>query len=147
MQAWLVSAELAGTWKLVAWRRIAEDGTISYPLGADASGLLVYTTNGRMAVQIAATHRASMATNDPLDGDVQQRADAYSTCLAYAGTYELRGESVVHRIDVSLFPNWAGAEQIRPLTFDGDELVLRTPPADSANGVIVNELSWTRERC
>ena len=33
---------LSGTWSLAAWRRIAEDGSVSYPLGADASGQLAF---------------------------------------------------------------------------------------------------------
>ncbi len=146
MQAWSVSVQLAGTWKLVAWRRAAEDGTITYPLGEDASGLLIYTADGRMAVQMAAANRPPLATDDPpLGGDAQKRAAAYSTCLAYFGSYELRGDSVVHRIDVSLFPNWSGAEQSRPFTYAGNELVLRTPPMEGVNGTVVNEIAWARE--
>lgn len=133
-------------WKLIAWRRIAEDGTVSYPLGAEAHGQLVYTPNGQMAVQITGANRPALATGDPLGGDVAARADAYSTYLAYFGTYELQGESVVHRIDGSLFPNWSGEKQVRPFTSEHDELVLRTPPMQVADGTtVVNELAWARE--
>jgi hypothetical protein len=135
-----------GTWKLIAWRRIAEDGTVNYPLGADARGQLIYTSNGQMAVQITGANRSPIATDDPLGGDAQARADAYSTYLAYFGTYEVQGESVVHRIDGSLFPNWCGEKQVRPFTSERDELVLRTPPMQVANGTtVVNELAWARE--
>jgi Lipocalin-like domain len=144
-QAWRVSDGLAGTWRLVAWRRIAQDGGVSYPLGDDASGLLVYTEDGRMAVTLAAANRPELGTNDPLGGDVEKRAHAYSTCLAYAGDYEVRGDTVVHRIDVSLFPNWSGEEQVRPFTYDGSELVLRTPPTEGASGTVVNEIAWVRD--
>src|SRR5450756_2527032 len=61
--------DLNGTWSLAAWRRIAGDGSVSYPLGADARGLLVYTENGRMTVQIAASNRPVLASDDPLGGD------------------------------------------------------------------------------
>lgn len=141
-----MAVELAGTWKLVAWRRIVGDGTVSYPLGADAQGVLIYTDDGRMAVQLTASDRPSMPDNDPLGGEVQNRANAYSTCLAYVGTYELRDGEVVHRIDLSLYPNWSGAEQARPFTYTGDQLILRTPPAQTAGGTVVNELEWSRER-
>ena len=138
---------LGGTWKLIAWRRIAEDGTVNYPLGADARGQLIYTSNGQMAVQITGANRSPIATDDPLGGDVEARADAYSTYLGYFGTYELQGESVVHRIDGSLFPNWCGEKQVRPFTSERDELVLRTPPMQVANGTtVVNELAWAREK-
>lgn len=136
---------LTGTWKLVGWRRIADDGTVTYPLGEDAHGLLVYTANGRMIVQLAAADRRKLDTADALGGDVQARADAYSTCLAYFGTYEVDGDTVIHRVDSSLFPNWSGAEQARPYTYDGRDLVLRTPPVTGPNGIVVNELAWARE--
>ncbi|MGP0049039.1 MAG: lipocalin-like domain-containing protein [Solirubrobacteraceae bacterium] len=145
MQARHVAVELAGTWRLVAWRRVAQDGTTSYPLGADARGLLIYTRSGRMAVQLAAADRPPLPTADALGGDPQLRANAYSTCLAYVGSYEVREQEVVHRIELSLFPNWSGTEQVRPFTYEHGELVLRTPPVTTANGTIVNELAWARE--
>jgi hypothetical protein len=138
---------LKGTWKLVAWRRIAADGTISYPLGADARGQLIYTSNGMMAVQIAAAIRPTIPTEDPLGGDPDARASAYSTYLAYFGTYEVDGEQVIHHLDSSLFPNWSGQDQARALGPEGDDLVLRTPPMQLSDGTtVVNELAWSREK-
>ena len=145
MQKAADGVDLTGTWKLVAWRRVVDDGTVTYPLGEDANGLLVYTANGRMIVQLAAANRPRLDTTDALGGDVQARADAYSTCLAYFGTYEVDGDTVIHRVDASLFPNWSGVEQRRPYTYDGRELVLRTPPVTGPNGTVVNELAWVRE--
>ena len=137
--------DLSGVWKLVAWRRIAGDGSVSYPLGNDASGMLVYTADGRMTVQLTAADRPSLDTDDPLGGDEHERATAYSTCLAYYGRYAVHGDTVVHTIDVSLFPNWSGAEQSRPFTVQDDQLVLRTPPMKTATGTVVNELAWARD--
>lgn len=136
---------IKGTWQLVAWRRIAADGTISYPLGADARGQLIYTSNGMMAVQIAAATRPTIPTEDPLGGDPDARAGAYSTYLAYFGTYEVDGEQVIHHLDGSLFPNWSGQDQARALGPEGDDLVLRTPPMRLSDGTtVVNELAWSR---
>lgn len=44
--------------------------------------------------------------------------------MAYAGTYEIDGNSVVHYVDISLFPNWIGGEQRRIARLDGDRLAL-----------------------
>lgn len=138
---------LVGTWSLVAWRRIAADGTVSYPLGEDAAGLLSYTENGRMTVQITGANRAEMPTQDPLGGEEDLRARAYSTYLAYFGTYEVQGQDVVHRIEGSLYQNWAGQSQVRPFTHESGQLVLRTPPMRLADGAtVVNELAWAREK-
>jgi hypothetical protein len=138
---------LGGTWNLAAWRRIAADGSVSYPLGPDAHGLLVYTQNGRMAVQICGKNRATLDTEDPLGGDEAARAAAYSTYLAYFGSYAVQGENVVHQLDSSLYPNWSGEQQVRPFTTESDQLVLRTPPMLLADGsTVVNELAWTRDQ-
>jgi hypothetical protein len=96
---------------------------------------------------MAAAARQPLVTTDPLGGDVAARADAYSTYLAYWGTYELRDDdAIVHRIDESLFPNWSGEEQIRSYTCEDDRLVLRTPPMQVSGGAtVVNELAWIRE--
>ena len=140
-----MSSELSGVWKFVAWRRIAQDGTISYPLGEGAHGQLIYTDGGHMAVQITAADRPALQTGDPLGGDSEERAGAYSTCLAYIGTYEVQGDTVVHTIDVSLYPNWAGVQQVRLFTYENGELILRTPPMNTESGTVVNELAWMRE--
>lgn len=140
-----MAVDLVGTWTLVAWRRIVDGGKPTYPLGEDATGILIYTADGRMAVQLTAASRPTLPENDPLGGDVEARAEAYSTCLGYIGGYEVRGDEVVHTIDVSIYPRWAGAEQVRPFTYSGDELVLRTPPVQGAQGTVVNELAWRRE--
>jgi hypothetical protein len=98
-----------------------------------------------MAVVIGAANRAPVATDDPpLGGDMRQRADAYSSFLAYAGTYEVQGDTVVHHIAESLYPTWSGEEQSRPFTCDDTELVLRTPPMQTMAGPVVNELHWAR---
>lgn len=98
-----------------------------------------------MAVQIAGPDRPVLNTSDPLGGDVTARADAYSSYLAYFGTYTVQGETVVHDIDSSLFPNWSSEQQIRPLAFEHDELILKTPPMPLADGTtVVNELAWSR---
>lgn len=138
-----MAVDIVGSWRLAAWRRL--DGTtVSYPLGEDATGLLIYTADHRMAVQMIAANRALISTQDPLGGNPQQRAAAYSTCLAYFGSYEVEGNDVIHRIDGSLFPNWSGTVQTRPLTHEGRELVLRTPPMEVSAGTVVNEMSWVR---
>ena len=132
-----------GTWKLVAWRRVSEDGTTSYPLGKDATGQLIYTPNGVMAVQIAAAGRPELPTGDPLGGEAEARAAAYSTYLAYFGTYEVTAGTIVHHVDQCLFPNWSGDVQTRPFSREDGQLILRTPPMRVADGTtVVNELAW-----
>jgi hypothetical protein len=45
------SNPLIGTWRLVSWEnRSVEDGEVSYPLGKDASGYIMYNQDGYMFV-------------------------------------------------------------------------------------------------
>ena len=133
--------EIEGTWRLVAWRRIAPDGSVSLPLGPDPQGLLTYTSDGHMSVVMVSAGRPPIASGDPLGGDIEARAEAYSTCLAYSGTYVRDGGTVVHYVQQSLYPNWSGTEEPRSITDRDGQLVLTTP---SPTGATVNEITWAR---
>ena len=134
--------ELNGAWRLVHWRRINADGTESYPLGEDARGTLLYTDDGYMSAMMTAAHRSEIDGHDPLGGDSEARATAYSTCLAYSGTWQRQGDTVIHRLTDSLYPNWSGSVQPRSIEDRDGELILRTP--QDGPGGVVNEIAWTR---
>ncbi|WP_341486583.1 lipocalin-like domain-containing protein [Pararhizobium sp. A13] len=135
-----------GSWRLLAWRRKTSEGGVVYPLGEKASGLLVYTSNGRMIVQMTAADRSPVETSDPLGGSAEERAAAYSTFLAYFGSYKVTDGEIIHSIEGSSFPNWSRTEQVRPYELNGDELVLRTPPTETGGVTVVNEISWIRDK-
>lgn len=131
--------EITGTWKLITWKRHRDDGTIVYPLGETPRGLLIYTADGSMAVQMVVADRPGLDTADPVGGEVNQRAEAYSTCLAYFGTYEVRDDEIVHNVDAALFPNWSNTSQARPFVFDEGNLVLQVK---DDKGRVTNEIIW-----
>lgn len=132
---------IAGTWELRTWRRFESDGRTSFPFGKSPRGLLIYAPDGRMAVQMVAADRPRIETADALGGAVEQRASAYSTCLAYFGRYEVRDDQVIHRVEGSLFPNWSETVQARPFVFEGEDLVLQVKAED---GRVTNEIVWKR---
>lgn len=136
------ATHITGTWKLKAWRRIAADGTVTLPFGENPLGLLIYSHDGSMAVQMQSSTRPTIDNTDPLGGTTDARAQAYSSCLAYFGSYQVQGDEIIHQVDGSLFPNWSHSEQIRPYSHDGQELVLRTPK--SATASVENEIVWER---
>jgi len=92
-----------------------------------------------------AASRPQIDSTNALGGDETERAAAYSTCLAYFGSYQVLGDSISHRVEASLYPNWSQTDQVRPYSLHGDELVLRTPPAQGPNGSVVNEIVWERD--
>ena len=108
--------ELVGAWELVEWT--AND---THPAGPDAVGRLIYSGDGLMSAFLA-------------------RADGSSDSLAYSGTWELRGEEVVHRVTLATRASFVGADLVRSVSWEGDDLVLTTPPRSGW----VNVLRWRR---
>src|SRR5918994_6733623 len=125
----MASNPLIGTWRLLSWEnRSVVDGQVSYPLGKDAVGYIMYGEDGYMSVAIMRSSRAKFAAGDLLGGSTEEKAQAASTYVSYCGRYEFRGGTVVHRVELSLFPNWIGVEQARLVEVTGDRLILSTRP-------------------
>jgi hypothetical protein len=56
---------LVGAWRLISWENRADDGQVTYPMGTDALGYLLYTADRRFAVTISRTGRARFADRPP----------------------------------------------------------------------------------
>ena len=119
---------LVGAWWLASCETRADDGSVDHPLGRDAVGLLIYTDDGHMAVSIARSGRRPFAAGDLLGGTGDEKARAVEGYVSYCGRYERRGESVVHHVEMSLFPNWTGRDQERRVELVGNRLALEAPP-------------------
>jgi len=125
----MTSNPLIGTWRLVSWEnRSVVDGLLSYPLGKDATGYIMYNEDGYMFVAIMGPNRLKFAADDLLSGTTEEEAQAEETYVSYCGRYEFEGDTVVHHVELSLFPNWVGGEQERLVDLRGDRLTLSTPP-------------------
>jgi hypothetical protein len=118
---------LIGTWRLISWETRSLDGQkISYPLGKDAVGYIMYNEDGYMFVAIMRPNRVRFAAGDLLGGSAEEKAQAANTYVSYCGRYEFNGDTVIHHVDLSLFPNWVGVEQERLVELRGDRLTLST---------------------
>jgi hypothetical protein len=122
------SNPLIGTWRLVSWENRGADGGITYPLGEDAVGYIMYNPDGYMSVAIMRPDRAMFVAGDLLSGSPEEKARAAGTYVSYCGRYEFRGDTVVHQVELSLFPNWVGVDQERLVEVTGDRLTLSTRP-------------------
>jgi hypothetical protein len=60
---------LVGAWQLVSLENHAADGQVTYPMGADAVGYLLYSANGHCSVMISRAGRVVFADSDLLSGD------------------------------------------------------------------------------
>jgi hypothetical protein len=138
------SNPLVGTWRLLSWENRSADGTISYPLGPQPVGLIIYTDDGYMSVAIMRADREPFAAGDLLAGSSEEKARAAESYVSYCGRYEFRGDFVTHHVELSLFPNWSGVDQERLVAVTGDRLTLRTRPL-LLNGIEQSaRLVWER---
>jgi hypothetical protein len=137
-----LSEALVGAWSLASYEALAADGSVSHPLGRHAEGLLVYAPNGLMSVQIMAAGRRLWDHG----GSDAHRAEAAAGYLAYAGRYEVdeAAATVVHRVEISLVPNWVGTDQRRAVALDGDRLELTAAPTAIDGERRTPRLSWRR---
>lgn len=117
---------LIGTWRLVSYEVRDEDGSMTHPYGRDPVGFLTYTANGYMAGQLGRSDRAHVSVDVCETAPDAEVAAAARDYFAYCGTDEVRGDTVVHRVELSLMPNWIGGEQMRDVALDGDSLTLST---------------------
>jgi len=122
-----MSERFIGTWKLVSFEMRSDD-QVTYPLGKDPVGYLMYSHEGYMAASLMASKRQRFSSMDILKATTEEIVAAYDTYVAYCGKYEVTEDKVTHLVEVSLFPNWVGGKQERFYKLEGDELILSTPP-------------------
>jgi hypothetical protein len=135
-----------GTWKLVTSEFHTSDGTVIYPLGEKAVGILIYDSGGRFAAQLMRLDRPKFASGDMRGGTPEEIKAAVDGYVAYSGTYEVDDKkgTVVHHVEASLFPNWLGQDQIRFFEFSDDLLTLKTSPILSGGKDMTGVLVWKR---
>lgn len=138
------TSQLVGTWRLVRWENREADGTVTYPYGQDAQGYLMYNPDGYMSVIITTPDRPPFGAGDIGGGTDEELIQAAATCIAYCGRYEVRPGHVVHYVENSLFPNWAGTTQERSLELEGSILTLSTAPMLYGGQESKASLVWRR---
>ncbi|HEY3288622.1 MAG TPA: lipocalin-like domain-containing protein [Anaerolineae bacterium] len=133
-----------GTWRLRSVTSRAEDGTLTYPYGPDALGYITYTDDGFMAVSIMSAGRSPYAGDDQMGGTVAEKAASADAYLTYHGRYTVLPDRVIHHSEISLYPNWIGADIVRFYHFDGDILTLTAPLIRMSGTLRTNQIVWER---
>ena len=136
--------KFTGAWKLISTDYQTEDGEVIYPFGEEVIGLLMYDGKRSMAAQVIKANRPDFASGDWLKGTPEELKSAFEGFRSYFGTYDVRGDRVVHHIEVSFFPNWIGVDQDRVFEFDGNRLLLSTPPTLVQGTLRTAHLIWER---
>jgi len=121
--------ELIGTWKLVSATDTTATGVTRDTFGPNPSGFLTYTVDGRMMAIISNAGRKPLSTISYTTASVEERAEAFATFAAYAGTFTRQGNQVTHHVQISWLQNHVGTDLVRAiLQLDGEQLILRAPP-------------------
>jgi hypothetical protein len=115
-----VRSKLIGAWRLV-WDE--EQGPYGKTVRLNETGVIMYTADGHMAVQIR------MLTPRPGSGPVQYEQGGYE---GYYGTYEVneKEHTVTHHVEGALVKDLVGKDLTRVYRFEGKQLVLRSSRAD-----------------
>lgn len=123
-----VKERLGGTWRLVSIEnRESPDAPWQKRFGDQPRGYIMYDATGHMAVQIEKTPVPSkFGADDDWKPTPDEALGVYLGYLAYFGTYTVDETSsvVTHHVEGSLRPSYAGTDQLRPATFEGDRLIL-----------------------
>ncbi len=123
---------VVGTWRLVVIQNKKSDGQVYLPYGEDVDGYITYTDEGRVSVVWRA-------------GDRTSPTGVFS---AYAGTYEIDGDRIIHHVTIASDARREGTDLVRALRFDGKRISLtpvEIPPWMSTGGVgEITTLVWER---
>jgi hypothetical protein len=119
-------SQLLGTWKLRSWvREVAGTGERYNQAGERPDGYLSYSADGRMYAFIIWDNRIRPPGAVPTD---EERVKLHQTMIAYAGTYTVQGDKVIHHLDASWDQILIGTDQVRFFKLDGNILTIRTGP-------------------
>lgn len=119
---------LIGKWDLTSFRLTFWGVTWNW--GGKATGWLIYSPDGKMSIEIKAA-KSSLPSIASL---------IFQDRLIYSGTYEVRDNVVIHRLDYCSQKSWMGTDLVREvLKLDKQTLVLK-----GNKGPMQFMLSWKR---
>lgn len=122
-----LAKQIVGSWRMISWTyEILETGEVKDALGKNPRGFINYSPDGRMMVLVLKQDRITPAALVPT---ADEKIALYDTMFAYAGTYSVEADRVVHKLDMSWNKLWEGTEQVRFITTDGRALTYRSAPA------------------
>jgi hypothetical protein len=121
---------IVGTWQLTSFSSLVLDTKeTSRPYGDHPTGYIQYSPGGHMVVFLTSGELKPPASASYTDAE---RVDVHRAIAgAYAGTYSVEGNKVVHHILTSWRPEWIGGDQIRYFEINGKTLTIKTAPIKS----------------
>ncbi|WP_082754674.1 lipocalin-like domain-containing protein [Burkholderia savannae] len=142
--------ELTGTWSLEESEFRLANGGITYPMGQNPMGRIIYTDAGYMSVIIIARGRKNIEfipeefwknifSIKKMIGMIRL-IRANSGILSYSGKYSIEGNTICHHVDLSSYPDFTGMNLLREMKCENSKLIL-----DNSAAAGSSRLVWTRE--
>jgi hypothetical protein len=140
---------LIGTWMMESFTSTDDKGEVTDAMGAGALGVIGYSADGWMSVQIMRPGRKPYALPDLDGGTPEQTIEAARSFFAYAGPFDVDEENgiVYHNLQFSMMPNWQGGRQKRYIkAIAEDVLELSGDPVLINGKTQTTRLRWKRRR-
>ncbi|HUL22439.1 MAG TPA: lipocalin-like domain-containing protein [Thermodesulfobacteriota bacterium] len=134
--------KVVGVWKLVSV--VYEDVQTKERtpvLGQHPRGCQIATARGRWLALVTGEGRKVPQTD-------AERSDALRSMIAYTGRFRVEGGKIITKVEAAWNEAWVGTEQERFYRFEGDRLLLESPPQPHPNllGKVVRIIViWERE--
>jgi hypothetical protein len=127
--------DLVGSWRLESAVEVFDDGVLCDEFGPNPEGYLCYTSVGVVSAVLGDSARPPASVGDPQSGTDPDYGAMARRFIAYAGlvTVGFGKGTVTHRVDVSLFSNWQGHDQVRRPTIEGGRLRIIASDRTSAD--------------
>ena len=138
------SSDLIGTWSLLSWKTVYDHGRIIFPMGKDAKGFLVYSSDGFMSASLYASNRLPFKSGEMLTADIEEKVEAWNTYFSYSGNFIIEENKVHHFVMSSMYPNWVGDKQTRVASIVGKNLILETLPQKTNKGIQRSIVEWKK---
>lgn len=89
-------------------------------------------------------NRKPLSVLDRVTAPVEERAEAFATFVAYAGTYSTSDRKVVFHIEASSIQNWVHTDLTRTIGYQGNRMSLTTTPTVKGGVHQTIETIWER---
>ena len=139
--------DLLGAWRLESAVEVFDDGERRDEFGPNPKGYLCYSPDGIVSATLGDSARPPVSVGDPQNATDDDYVEMARRFIAYAGPFsvDVANGTVTHHVDVSLFPNWQGHDQVRRVTIDDRRLSIVASSRTSADGrTFHSELIWLR---
>jgi Lipocalin-like domain len=135
--------DLVGVYRTLGDDTVSADGKVVSDTARTAQ--IMYSPDGYMSV-VSMPNGRKLAANTSGGPDLnaatpEERADAATGMVCYAGRYELKGDVLHHHVEMALNPNAVGQTIIRRAALNGADLTLSSVPDAQGN---FRRIKWRR---